>query len=61
MTRIILAALTAAALVGPAFADERHPPGPAHHPIAHHPIVRLVPHHPAAHCTIRHHHRVCTR
>ena len=56
MTRIILAALTAAALVGPAFADERHPPGPAHHPIA-----RLVPHHPAAHCTIRHHHRVCTR
>jgi hypothetical protein len=61
MTRILLAALSSAALVAaiaaPALADEvHHGPDRMHHPME---MNRMAPHHHPVHCTIRHHHRIC--
>jgi Spy/CpxP family protein refolding chaperone len=61
MTRILLAALTSAALAAavaaPAFADKVH-----HGPVRmHRPMVvnRMAARHHPIHCAIRHHRRVC--
>lgn len=58
MTRLLLAALVAVALAGPAFANA--PQGPS---VSHGPSEgdRMGAHHHPGHCTIRRHHRVCRR
>ena len=61
MTRILLAALTsaalAAAIAAPALAaDTDHGPARMHKPVV---MNRMAPHHHPIHCTIRHHHRIC--
>jgi hypothetical protein len=58
MTRILLAALTAAAIAAPALAaDIHHGPARMHRPVV---ANRMAAHHHPIHCTIRHHHRICS-
>jgi hypothetical protein len=57
MTRILIAALTCAAIAAPALAAEiHHGPDRMHKPVV---MGHMAAHHHPVHCTIRHHHKVC--
>ena len=56
MTRILLAALAAAVLAGPALANAPHGLAVSHGASA---TNRMAARHHPGHCTIRRHHRVC--